>query len=152
MAIDLDKRPYECLETFRELLFNQNRDIAEKLTYGAPMLQTMGEVLAILGIPVDLTLREGELIAFVWDLCEILQRRGAIMILGGEEKIEDTIKELHNELTSEVLREYATGIIVTQDEIVVADAADDEMAGKSEHTKQIELLPETKQKADRRLH
>ena len=151
--MEIDKTQFECLEVFRDLLFNQNRDLAEKLTYGAPMLQTLGEVAALMGIPVDLTLHHAELVAYIWDMCELLRRRGTITLYGGSETIEESIKELHSQLTSEVLLEYATGIIVTQDEIAVAPADDAEMRKEPGKQREIELLPETLQKAEkRRLH
>lgn len=147
MAYFVDKSQFDCIEVFREMLFKQNPDVAEKCTYGVPLLQTLGEVCALIGLPVDLKLSHIELVAFIWDLCEILRRRGAIMIVGGTESIMESILEVQGDLLSEVMQEFATGIVVTQDEIVVADAEGAEGDADADATpKQLELLPGTLQK------
>lgn len=60
--------------TFRTELL-KHPDIVERVSQTAPMLQTLGEVAAILGIPVDLTLNQTELLKFMETLTELLYRR-----------------------------------------------------------------------------
>lgn len=118
-----DKTQFDCLEAFRRELFENNRDVADRCTPGAPLLHTLAEVCALIGLPIDLTLSQDELIDFIWDLTAILRRRGTLVI-GNElpEAITDTVKALQNDLLSDVLHEFATGIIVTDDRIAVAPA------------------------------
>ncbi len=134
MGYYIDKTQFAVIEALRRELFERNPDIAERLTPGVPLLQTVGEVLSLVDIPVDLTLSHDQFVAFMWDLVEILHRRGTIIITGGKETITETVKELHADLLSEVMLEYATGIIVTQDEVVP-------VAGAEGEQKKLELLP-----------
>lgn len=106
---------YKALEALRSELVGASRDVFDRCTPGVPLLQTLGEICALLGIPVDLTLTHEQLIAFIWDLVEILHRRATIIVSGGVENVGESVVAVQDSLLSEVLQEYATGIIVNQD-------------------------------------
>lgn len=146
---DFEYESFKALEQFRLELFRNNPDIAQRLTFNAPLLQTLGEVCAILGIPVELTLQQDELVKFIWDMAFILRKRGMLKITTGRapETMIDEIEDMQADLLSEVLHELATGVIVTEDAIAVP------VAPLNGGSKEIELLPETQQKIDRsKLH
>lgn len=111
------KDQFECLEALRKVLFEENKDLAERLTPGVPLLHTLAEIMALMGIPVDLTLTHDELVCFIWDTVTLLKRRSGLVI-SNPESIQDTVVAVQDQLLSEVLQEYATGIIITQDEII----------------------------------
>lgn len=109
MAI-YDMHPYKALEALRKEL-DLNRDLKERLTQEAPLLQTLGEICALMGIPVDLTLNEEDLINFMWTVVELLhKRRSNVLDIAASQKTVD----------AEVAEELATGIIVTDEKIVPA--------------------------------
>ena len=130
MAYYQDKTEFSCIEAFRTALIKLNPDVAARCTQTGTLLQTLGEVCALIGIPVDLNLQHAQLIEFIWDLVEVLHRRSTIMLVSGTgsaEPIAETVLALQDDLLSEVMQEFATGIIVTQDDIAVAPAADEEV-------------------------
>lgn len=111
------KDQFRCLEALRKALFEDNKDLADRLTPGKPLLYTLAEIMALLGIPVDLTLHHDELICFIWDIVALLKRR-ACSVVSNPESIQDTVLAVQDQLLSEVMQELATGIIITQDEII----------------------------------
>lgn len=155
---DIEYRAFKAVEALRKELVRSHRDILARCSSSGSLLQTLGEIYAIIGIPVDLTLHPEELIQFIWDTVAILNKRSTILISDGvtSKSMAEAVKDIQDDLMSDCVQELATGIIVTDDELAVPAAklmtAEDllmyppELPEPPTEFTGIQLLPETKQK------